>query len=702
MFRKFSLGLVFSLACSAVFAADGSAQMTSSPASTGAIPVQTFFTYAKISAAKISPDGKYIAVAAANEKTGLEKNLLVIISLADMKAAASFNMIGDDSIQNFWWANDERVLVAGETKSGSLDHPQGNGKLYAVNVDGTQQRQLLPVMSNYRGNQQLVAAQSSGGGGTMVYFWGILYHDPVKDPRHIIFQGAENEGSAYAQRPKAFELDVYTGQIRKVATGGEAQGTLVADNDGAVRITEGEDANGHSVIAYRPDGESVNWRDISSLFAGEDPAQVESRALGFAADNKHFYWLGRTKESTLGLYLVDPDTLAKQPLFEDPEFDVNRIVWSFRENGAEHPVAVDTLPGLPKVNVIDADDPEVDYIAQLYDAFPGQDVYITSYTRDHKKMIVATRSDKDPGEFYLYDTAAHQVRLLFQVKPDIDPAKMAAMLPITLTARDGVVLHGYLTLPPGSSGKDLPLIVNPHGGPHGPRDEWGFDPEVQLFANRGYAVLQLNYRGSGGYGLRFEQLGYRHWSSTMQDDLADAVNWAIKQGYADANRVCIYGASYGGYAAFENPIRYPNLYKCAFGYVGAYDLTLLGEKGDVSHFAGGANAMDVYLGADMDERKRESPAYNADKLTIPVMIAYGGADVRVVPEHAKNMMAALDKAGRKYPDPVYYPNEAHGFTDQDHNFALYTKMLAFFDKYIGPDAAKSGMPAATGAAGSKH
>ncbi len=174
----------------------------------------------------------------------------------------------------------------------------------------------------------------------------------------------------------------------------------------------------------------------------------------------------------------------------------------------------------------------------------------------------------------------------------------------------------------------------------------------------------------------------------MQDDLADGVNWTVKQGYVDANRVCIYGASYGGYAAFENPIRYPNLYKCAVGYVGAYDLTLLGERGDVSHTAGGTRGMDAYLGSDMEERKRESPAYNADKLTIPVMIAYGGADVRVVPQHAKNMIAALDKAGKKYPDPIYYPNEPHGFRDQDHNFDLYTRMLAFFDQYIGPDAAK--------------
>lgn len=697
MFRKLSLGLALSLVCSYAFAADAPA-LAAAPA---VIPVQTFFTYAKVSQAKISPDGKYLAMAIANDKTGLEKNIFVIIDLAEMKAQARIDMLGDESIADFWWANDERVLVAGEVKTGSLDQPELDGKLYAVNVDGTKKIQLLPAQSNNRGNKQLLAASSAGGGGTAVYFGDMLWHDADKDPKHIVFQGYEYEGSRYGQQPKAYNLDIYTGQIRRVATGSETYGDLVADNDGAVRITQGADENGHAQIFYRASGDDVNWKNISSVIRNEDAAFIETTVLGFAPDNKHFYMLARSKQSTLGLYDVDPDTLALKPLFEDPEFDVNDLVWSFDDHGVSHPVAVETMPGLPKINVVDQDDPEIDYIAQLYDAFPGQHVSITSYTRDHKTMIVRTNSDQNPGDFYLYDTKTNQVRMLFQVKPDIDPAKMASMLPITVTARDGVVMHGYLTLPPGSSGKNLPLIVNPHGGPHGPRDEWQFDPEVQLFASRGYAVLQLNYRGSGGYGLDFQQLGYRHWSSTMQDDLADGVNWTVKQGYVDPNRVCIYGASYGGYAAFENPIRYPNLYKCAVGYVGAYDLTLLGERGDVSHTAGGSRAMDIWLGSDMEERKRESPAYNADKLTIPVMIAYGGADERVVPLHAKHMMEALDKAGKKYPDPIYYPNEPHGFRDQDHNFDLYTQMLVFFNKYIGPGTAKAGAAPATGAAASK-
>jgi dipeptidyl aminopeptidase/acylaminoacyl peptidase len=680
MSRQLFLGLVLSAFASFAYA--------DAPAP---IPVKTFFTYSKVSGAKISPDGKYLAIAAANEKTGLEKNILVIISLDDMKPRASIGMVGDESIATFWWANDERVLVEGETKTGSLDTPVGDGKLYAINVDGTQKKLLLPYDPGANDTNSHMHKSVSN----VVYFEDILYANPDKDPKHIVFQGYAYEGASatYHQQPKAYDLNIYTGEIRLLASGTQTSGTLVTDNTGAVRITTGDDSEGHMTLLYRATDEGQDWKDLSALLAGEDPAQVESEPLRFAPDNKHFYWLGRSKDGILSLYVVDPDTLTKTPLYEDPAFDVQDVLWSFKQaDGSRIPIVADTMPGLPAVHVV-GDDVKVDYIAQLYDAFQGQQVFITSETRDHSKLVVFVDSDRNPGDFYLYDTKANQMRQLFAVKPEIDPAKMATMMPITVTARDGVVMHGYLTLPPGSSGKNLPLIVNPHGGPHGPRDEWRFNPEVQLFANRGYAVLQLNFRGSGGYGLKFQQLGYRHWSSTMQDDLADGVAWTVKQGYVDPKRVCIYGASYGGYAAFENPIRYPDLYKCAVGYVGAYDLTVLGERGDISHFAGGSRDIDVYLGTDMEERKRESPVYNADKLNVPLLIAYGGADARVVPEHAKNMMAALDKAGKSYGEPIYYANEAHGFRDEDHNENLYTKMLAFFDKYIGPDAAKAGTPA---------
>ncbi len=256
------------------------------------------------------------------------------------------------------------------------------------------------------------------------------------------------------------------------------------------------------------------------------------------------------------------------------------------------------------------------------------------------------------------------------------------MQPVTIKARDGVVLHGYLTKPAAPAGKKLPLIVLPHGGPHGVHDTWGWDREVQYLAYHGYAVLQVNYRGSNGYGQKFQDLGYRNWGTTMQDDLADSVQWAEQQQNIDPARVCTYGASYGGYAALENVIRYPALYKCAIGYVGVYDLTLQAKYSDTRRSASGRNYLDIVLGDDKQELEKYSPAYNADKIQVPVFIAYGGKDQRVVPENAKELMAAMDKIGKHY-DSMFEPYEAHGFIKPEHKYELYTRILQFLDANIG-------------------
>jgi dipeptidyl aminopeptidase/acylaminoacyl peptidase len=278
---------------------------------------------------------------------------------------------------------------------------------------------------------------------------------------------------------------------------------------------------------------------------------------------------------------LHPDTLTRDTVFADPENDVNALadpffsdyghdgrglIWSFDYSEPHHVIGVETMPGMPAVHMLDPDDLKAQYLAQLYQAFPGQRVSITSNTRDHSLMVVRVTSDRNPGDFYIFNTKTNKASYLFSANPDIDPDLMASQQPVSVTARDGLVLHGYLTTPKGAPAKNLPLIIIPHGGPHGIRDEWGWDREAQFFAYHGYAVLQLNYRGSGGYGKKFQDLGYRHWGTTMQDDLADAVRWTEKQGIVDPRRVCIYGASYGGYAALENPIRYPDLYQCAVGY----------------------------------------------------------------------------------------------------------------------------------------
>lgn len=644
-----------------------------------AVPVQAFFSYPQISDVQISPDGRYLAMVVA-DKTGEDRKGLVILSRNDLKATASFRTIGNQDIYRYWWANDERLLVATATQTGSLDSPIPDGQLYGINVDDTQLKLLMGQMPGASEEFTHISSQHA-----IHLFWQMLYIPP-QEAKQVIVQ-AYQPFAGQNQPDQAYALDIYDGKLRSVAQSPAADGELLTDNAGAVRLATGSNTlTGVSKFFYRRSGDDLNWENLSSLYGDDDPADTPLQPLGFAADNQTVYWLGRTPTSTLGLYALNPRTLKTTLLYGDPDYDVDQLIWSFKWHKARKIIAVTTMPGLPVLHILDGDDPKAGDLASLYAAFPDQIVDITSNTRDGSEMVIDVHSDRNPGAFYLFDAKAHKVSLLFNALPDIDPQKMASMRPVTFKAKDGITLHGYLTLPPGSSGKDLPMILNPHGGPHGIRDQWTWDPEVQFFASRGYAVLQVNYRGSGGYGMTFQDLGYRHWATTMQSDLADAVHWAVSQGIADPARICIYGASYGGYAAVENSILYPSLYKCTVGYVGVYDLTLLKDS-DFTHFAYGIRYLDVVLGDNTSALAAESPADNASKIMDPVFIIYGGADKRVIPENASELLSALDKAGKKY-QVMYERNEGHGFTKPAHNFELYTHMLAFFNKYIGPGAVK--------------
>jgi dipeptidyl aminopeptidase/acylaminoacyl peptidase len=650
----------------------GSARATQSPQPT----VQAFFSYPQISDVQISPDGRYLAMVVADDKTGEDRKGIVILNRSDFKATAKFRTIGDQDIYNYWWANDERLLIATATQTGSLDSPIPDGQLYGINVDDTKQKLLLGNLPNASNEFTHINPQHD-----LHLFWRMLYIPPEK-AKQVVVQTYQ-PFSGRNQPDRAYSLNIYDGALRDVTHSPAADGTFLTDNAGAVRLATGSNTlTGQAKFFYRASGDTLDWKDLSVLYKQDDPADSPLSPLGFAADNQTIYWLGRTQSMTTGLYALDPDSLKVKLLYGDPDFDLDDWIWSFEWHKTRHIIAVMTMPGLPALHVLDSNSPKAGYLASLYDAFPGQIVNITSNTRDDSLMVIFVHSDRNPGAYYLFNTKDNKVSLLFNLLPGIDPQKMATMRPVTFHARDGVTLHGYLTLPPGSSGKNLPLILNPHGGPHGIRDVWGWNPEVQFFANHGYAVLQINYRGSGGYGMNFQDMGYRHWGTTMQSDLADAVHWAVTQGIADSKRVCIYGASYGGYAALENSILYPDLYKCTVGYVGLYDLTLA-DRASFGHFAFGQRFVDAVLGTDTATLKAESPVNQADKIRDSLFLIYGGADKTVVPENAEEMMTALDKAGKKY-EVLYERNEGHGFGKPEHNFQLYSRMLQFFDKYIGP------------------
>ncbi len=307
---------------------------------------------------------------------------------------------------------------------------------------------------------------------------------------------------------------------------------------------------------------------------------------------------------------------------------------------------------------------------------------IYSRSLDERWMVVLAHSDRHAGTFYLFDTQELTLETLVARAPWLDPSRLAEMRPISYTARDGLTIHGYLILPPGVEPRNLPLIVNPHGGPW-VRDSWGFDPEVQFLASRGYAVLRMNFRGSTGYGRNHLQAGYGQWGLAMQDDITDGVKWAIAEGIADPERVGIYGASYGGYATMAGLAFTPELYRCGVNYVGVTDVTLLLRTVPRAWESIMAQLEGMTGDRRLDRERLEasSPMKNVDRIRAPVFFAYGELDDRVDLKHGTQMASAL----RRNRVPVEFlsrSDEGHGFRRWDNKIAFYSLMETFLAEHM--------------------
>ena len=470
--------------------------------------------------------------------------------------------------------------------------------------------------------------------------------------------------------------------VSTVATAPVRFGSFVLDHERNVRYVIGQEEDLERVTMRR-DGD--RWTTIHSSEMG---GAVRS-PVTFDAENKRVFFEVSEKGEPAKLVLRDPESREETPVASNPNVESVRYLYSSDER---HLLAVAYMDGMPNYVFIDKDHPESKTYAGLINAFPDHAVAFSGISRDGRKVLFRAYSDVDPGTFYLFDRETGRAQFLLASRDWIKPEQMSEMTPISFTARDGTRVHGYLTVPQGSSGYDLPLILHPHGGPHGPRDSWGFNPEVQFLANRGYAVLQVNYRGSGGRGKAFEDMAYGQWATGIMNDIADATKWAIGKGYADKDRVCIYGGSFGGYAAIMGPATHPGLFKCAFGYVGAYDPQIQFKLSDTSKRDDGLAYMRRAFGATRAEQDAMSPVLHADKVKIPVYLAAGARDARCPPENTEAMFAALEAAGNKPEGMIIQSGEMHGFYDVQNRVNLYTKMLAFFDKYIGPNAKTASAP----------
>jgi dipeptidyl aminopeptidase/acylaminoacyl peptidase len=439
-----------------------------------------------------------------------------------------------------------------------------------------------------------------------------------------------------------------------------------------VRVAQAPTADGGMQVRYRTD-DKADWKPAIT-WGIED---ADGRVIGFTADGKSLWLESSAGRDTLSvvkhdlesgkeeLIASDPHADAGQVLFNPLTFEVEAVAFN-RER--VHWKAID-----PKV----ADDLKV-----LQEGAPGE-LSVVNRDRDLQKWVVSYQADVHPADYYLYDRGAKKLTHLFASRPELAKYKLAPMKPVVLRSRDGLELVSYLTLPVGVEAEKLPLVLMVHGGPWA-RDSWGFDPQAQWLANRGYAVLSVNYRGSTGFGKKFLHAGDREWAGKMHEDLIDAVNWAVKEGIADPKRVAIFGGSYGGYAALVGATFTPEVFACAVDIVGPSNLVTL-LKSIPPYWAPMRKLFSVRVGDIEKEEeflKSRSPLFKADRIRIPMLIAQGANDPRVKQAESEQIVEAIRSAGKPV-EYLVFPDEGHGFARPENRLKFYAAAEEFLAKYLG-------------------
>jgi dipeptidyl aminopeptidase/acylaminoacyl peptidase len=613
------------------------------------LPITDFTRRDDTGAVEISPDGEYLALTTRFEGA----SRLTFLDVATMSKGINLRAAGDTEIAWFRWTSPTRVIYTTAERFYLIETPILRPEMSAANRDGGQNSVIYRTDYGY---PSLLSDLESDDRKVLIYSQPWRYH-AWDAPKHTVVA----------------EVDTMSGKRKEIETLPLGAAYPVLDREDRVRFAVGYDVDGKLVVRWKPQAEG-DWESFE--LQGFRDRTVDPKK--FTQDGHSVLLLGtRTDESLNALYRLDLESHAIEKVYQHAEADIEDVVTDFAD---ENVIGVRVDADRQEYHWLQPDDPAAKVYDMLQRAFPAHTIGITSVTKDHRLAIASVGSDVDPGQFYLVDTQSRNAKFLMARRSWIDPRSMRPWEPIELAARDSLVLHGYLMRPREGSGP-FPLIVLPHGGPHGVRDDWTFDSEAQLFANRGYAVLELNFRGSGGYGYEFEHAGYREWGAKMQDDLTDATHWAIDQSVTTADNICIYGASYGGYAALMGVAREPTLYRCAAGYVGVYHLSMMFEQGDTHETQIGRNYLEEVLGTDEASLRARSPVTLADRIEAPVLLIHGKVDWRADFKHAKRMRQALEDAG-KHVEWLAFAKEGHGIFDEDNRKEAYEALLAFFGKYL--------------------
>jgi dipeptidyl aminopeptidase/acylaminoacyl peptidase len=609
-----------------------------------AVPLRDFFRNPDRAYFRISANGRYLSFMQPHG-TERRRNIFVQELGADGPRGEVRRLTSETArdIANYFWKGNETLLYSKDFGGDENFH------VVAVNARTGEVKDLTP-------GEKLRAS---------------VIDDLQDHPTDVLI-------SHNGRDPKVFDVyrvNVVTGQSTLVARNPGNIISWVPDHAGRVRAAVTSDGVNRTLL-YR-ERETDEFKPVLTTNFRES---VEPQFFTF--DDKRLYVVSNRGRDKSAAAVLDPATGKEEVLWSHPDVDVGGLTYS-RARKALATAEFETWRA--DRHFFEAETRRV--FERLQARLPGYQLSIQSRTRDETRMVVAATSDRTSGVRYVYDSKTDTLMRLGEVTPWLQENQMARVQPVQYTARDGLVINGYLTLPLGRPAKNLPVVVNPHGGPWA-RDSWGFNPEVQFLVNRGYAVFQTNFRGSTGFGRKFWEASFRQWGRAMQDDITDGVNWLIKEGIADPKRIGIYGASYGGYATLAGVTLTPDLYAAAVSYVGVSNMFTF--MNTIPPYWEPLREM-FYEMVGNPEKDKEflravSPVFLADRIKTPLLVAQGARDPRVNKAESDQIVEALRKRGV----PVEYivkDNEGHGFANEENQFEFYGAMERFFAKHLKPQQA---------------
>lgn len=634
--------------------------MAVSPPATAA-SIEDLFEQPTYKQIRISPTGDYFAIRIFQD--GAHSLAFTKRESPDVVGGLKFS--GTDEVGDFYWANNERVVAQVFDVGGTQESPVNYGELYAVNYDGKRAQSIF----GYRSGESQVGSIIRRRTADLA--WGELI-DTVADNDREVLISSKSMSESFDRRPVAIMLDIYTGlESGRIHASKFPDATFFTDGHGEIRLVVGVGEDNRVRVEGLP-LEAREWIEFSELNHGSHFTPV-----AIADNRKSAYVLDNIQSDKIGLFELSLDGTQYKRVYANEEVDITGVNIS-SDGKSVYAVRLDR--SYPSYVMVSSDHEEAQIFKNMLQTFPGQTVDITSHSDDGRFWVVKTSSDVDPGTFYLFDREANALRPISRSLPNIRRDELSRVSAIEFESFDGGKISGYFTPALIEGNGVAPMVVLVHGGPRA-RDYWRFDPEVQALATSGFSVLQVNYRGSSGFGNAFLRAGNQHWGDQVQQDILAGVRWAIASGKARDGKVCIMGASFGAYSAVQSAILDPDLFACVVANAGIYDLEMLYEQGQVQQRFWGDAYLEEVIGRDEEQLKQFSPVSNVAALKAPIFVAHGKRDDTAPYEHAKRLREELDEHGKEY-EWFVRAREAHGFYDTRNQVEYFEEVVRFLDKHL--------------------